>query len=106
MRRAVEWVGSSKADFKTFPASAQSEAGYQLFRVQCGLEPGDWKPMPTIGAGVKELRIRDVAGAFRVIYLAIRPEGLYVLHCFQKKSQRTSLHDLRLAKQRFGEVMR
>lgn len=104
--KPVEWVGSSKSDLKTFPGSAQSNAGYELFRVQCGLEPSDWKPMPSVGAGVQEIRIRDAAGAFRVIYLATRKEAVYVLHCFQKKSQRTSKRDLRLAKKRFEEVTR
>ena len=104
--KPVEWVGSSNADLKTFPESARSDAGYELFRVQCGLEPGDWKPMPSVGAGVQEIRIRDAAGAFRVIYLATRKEAVYVLHCFQKKSQQTSKRDLQLAKKRYDEVTR
>ncbi len=104
--KPVEWVGSSKADLKSFPESAQSDAGYELFRVQCGLEPSDWKPMPSVGAGVQEIRIRDAAGAFRVIYLATRQEAVHVLHCFQKKSQRTSKRDLQLAKKRYEEVTR
>ncbi|MGH9439990.1 MAG: type II toxin-antitoxin system RelE/ParE family toxin [Terriglobia bacterium] len=85
----VLWVGSSKADWDTFPQSAQNEADYQLDKVQRGLEPSDWKPMPTVAAGVCELRIRDALGAFRAIYLATRPEGVYVLHAFQKKTQKT-----------------
>lgn len=81
----VLWVGSSKADWDAFPQSVQNEAGYQLDKVQRGLEPGDWKPMPAVAAGVCELRIRDATGAFRAIYLATRPEGVYVLHAFQNK---------------------
>jgi phage-related protein len=46
------------------------EAGYQMDKVQNGQGPTDWKPMETVGAGVKEIRIQDEAGAFRVIYLA------------------------------------
>ncbi|MGC2463248.1 MAG: type II toxin-antitoxin system RelE/ParE family toxin [Steroidobacteraceae bacterium] len=71
-----------------------------------GLEPKDWKPMTTVGAGVKEIRVRDEAGFFRIIYLATRPEGVYVLHCFQKKTQRTSRPDLELAKKRFKSIAR
>lgn len=75
-------------------------------RVQRGLEPSDWKPMPAVGAGVCELRIRDAAGAFRAIYLATRPEGVYVLHAFQKKTQKTSQRDLRIAQERFNAIKR
>lgn len=72
----VIWLGSSKTDWDAFPASVQDEAGFQLHLLQLGDEPSDWKPMKAIGPGVRELRIRDTAGAFRVIYLATRPEGV------------------------------
>jgi phage-related protein len=62
--------------------------------------------MTSVGAGVKEIRVRDEAGSFRVIYLATRPEGVYVLHCFQKKTQRTSSSDLELATKRFKSITR
>lgn len=60
--------------------------------------------MPAVAAGVCELRIRDAAGAFRAIYLATRPEGVYVLHAFQKKTQKTSQRDLRIAQDRFKAI--
>ena len=82
------------------------DAGHQIFRVQCGLDPTDWEPMPTIGAGVKEIRIREASGGFRVIYLATRPEAVYVLHCFHKKTQKTSPQDLQLARDRLKSVLR
>ena len=47
----------------------------------------------SVGAGVNEIRARDASGAYRVIYLATRPEAVYVLHCFQKKTEKTSQHD-------------
>ena len=68
--------------------SARREAGHQLDQVQRGRDPDDWKAMPTIGAGVREVRIHDADGAFRVIYVAKFEAAIYVLHCFQKKSQR------------------
>jgi phage-related protein len=80
--------------------------GHQLFLVQCGLEPDDWKPMTTIGTGVKEIRVKDVAGIFRTVYLATRPEALYVLHCFQKKTQQTTQRDIKLARKRLKDVSR
>lgn len=102
----VIWLGSAKTDWDEFPASVQDDAGFQLHLLQLGLEPADCKPMKSIGAGVRELRIRDSAGAFRVIYLATKPEGIYVLHAFRKKSQATGLPDLRLARERFKLIAR
>jgi phage-related protein len=104
--KKVIGLGSSKADWTGFPESVQDEAGYQLDRIQRGEEPSDWKLMSSIGAGVCEIRIRDEQGAFRVIYLATRPEGVYVLHAFQKKTQKTSPRDLRLATERFKSILR
>jgi hypothetical protein len=104
--KPVEFLGDSLDALREFPDAARQDAGYQLDKVQHGLDPDDWKPMPTIGAGIRELRIREATGAFRVIYLARLADAIYVLHCFQKKTQRTSLHDIRLAKSRFNELMR
>jgi phage-related protein len=102
--KAVVWMGSSKDDLIAFPADARREAGYQLERVQYGDDPHNWKPMTSVGSGVREIRVREASGAFRVMYLATRPEAIYVLHCFQKKSQQTSREDLALAKVRLKAV--
>jgi phage-related protein len=102
--KPVEFAGDSLVRLRDFPASARRAAGYQLDRVQRGLEPDDWKPMPAIGAGVRELRIRGRSGAFRVIYLAALPERVVVLHAFQKKTRRTSKQDIDLAAKRFREL--
>lgn len=99
-------LGSSKADLKALPEAVTAQAGYELYRVQCGLEPTDWKPMSAIGSGVREIRVRDSAGAFRVIYLASRPDALYVLHCFQKKTRKTAQGDIELARQRLKVLPR
>jgi phage-related protein len=77
-----------------------------LERVQRGLDPDDWKPMQTIGAGVREIRVRDVTGAFRVVYVATFVEAVYVLHAFAKKTQRTSPRDVALARSRFKDLKR
>jgi phage-related protein len=97
-------MGGSREELREFPETAQDSLGFELYRVQCGLDPKDWKPMPTVGSGVREIRVRDQAGIFRLIYLATRPEGVYVLHCFQKKTQQTSRLDLELAKKRFKAI--
>ena len=102
--KAVIWMGASREDLKAFPADARRQVGYQLDKLQRGFEPDDWKPLKTVGPGVRELRIRETSGAFRVIYIATLPEGVYVLHCFQKKSQQTSQKDLRLAMLRFKAI--
>jgi phage-related protein len=99
-------MGGSREDLREFPETVQDSRGFELYRVQCGLEPRDWKPMTSVGAGVKEIRMRDEAGFFPMIYLAARPEGVYVLHCFQKKTQQTSRSDLELAKKRFKAIAR
>lgn len=104
--RRVEFRGSSLDDLRSFPLPARREAGYQIDQVQHGQEPDDWKPMPTIGPGVREIRIRDAAGAFRVVYVAKFVDAVYVLHCFQKKTQKTSKPDLNLATQRFNDLRR
>jgi len=79
---------------------------YELYLVQCGLEPTDWKPMSVIGPGVREIRVRDSSGAFRVVFLASRPEAIYVLHCFQKKTRKTAPADIELAQQRLKMLPR
>ena len=104
--KPIRFTGSSLDDLRQFPAEAKDEAGYQLDKVQRGMEPSDWKPMKSVGEGVKEIRIRDEAGAFRVIYLAKLTDAVYVLHCFQKKTEQTSPKDVELARRRFKELMK
>lgn len=94
-------MGDSKAVISAFPESARQEAGFQIEQVQRGEDPDDWKPMNAIGAGVREIRIRDKAGAFRVIYTATFADYVYILHAFQKKSQTTAKRDIELARIRF-----
>jgi phage-related protein len=102
--KPLRFLGRSRQDLQDFPATARREAGFQLDHVQYGLNPDDWKPMKTIGPGVREIRIKDKAGAFRVIYVATFADAVYVLHAFQKKTQATSLQDIRLATSRFREL--
>jgi phage-related protein len=104
--KPVEFRGSSLEDLRTFPLTARREAGHQLDQVQHGREPDDWKPMNTVGQGVKEIRIRDEAGAFRVLYVAKFTDAIYVLHCFQKKTERTSKADVELAAKRYRELLK
>jgi phage-related protein len=91
---------------RDFPADARQDAGYQLDKMQRGLQPDDFKPTPTIGKSVEDIRIRDDSGIYRVIYTARRADAVFVLHAFQKKTQRTSQRDIANAKARFSEMMR
>lgn len=104
--KSIVFQGTSLDDLRDFPVQARRDAGYQLDRVQHGYDPDDWKPMPTIGQGVKEIRIRDMTGIFRVVYVAKFSNAIYVLHCFQKKTQRTSKADLELAEKRYRDLVK
>lgn len=106
MTKPIEFRGTALDDLRGFPQSAMREAGYQLDRVQHGLSPDDAKAMPSIGAGVVELRIWDEAGTFRVVYVAKMVDAVYVLHCFQKKTQQTAKRDIDLAKKRLKDLMK
>lgn len=104
--RILTFVGAAYEELVAFPREARSKAGRQLRLVQDGKQPADWKPMKTIGVGVNEIRIREASGAFRVIYIAKFKEAVYVLHCFEKKSQRTDRSDLEIATTRYRELIR
>ena len=104
--KPVEFRGSSLDDLRAFPPAAKREAGHQLDQVQNGQDPDDWKPMNTVGQGVREVRIRDASGAFRIIYIAKFADAIYVLHCFQKKTERTSKADLDLAAKRYRDLLK
>ena len=104
--KEIRWVGSSYADILRFPDEPRRQAGFQLGRVQAGLDPEDWKPFNEVGAGAKEIRIRDGSGIFRVIYIAKFEEAVYVLHCFQKKTEATSKQVKEIAEARYRSVVR
>ena len=101
----IDWRGSSYEDLMAFPKDVRREAGKQLRKVQVGLEPDNWKPFDDVGMGVKEIRIRDITGAYRVMYVAKFEEAIYILHCFQKKTEVTSNPDKEIAATRYRAVI-
>lgn len=101
--KPISFLGDSLARLREFPDDARSQAGFQLNEVQRGNDPDDWKPMKTVGPGVREIRVREASGAFRVIYLATLPDRVLVLHAFQKKTQQTPQRDIELAARRLRE---
>jgi phage-related protein len=102
----IEFLGSSLKELQQFPEGARRKAGFQLRRIQLGLEAEDSKPMQAVGAGVQELRIWDTDGTFRIIYAARFADAVYVLHAFEKKTQATSQRDIELARARYKFLLR
>ena len=98
--KPIRFLGDSLERLREFPEGVRKEAGVELHKVQQGLEPNDWKSMPGVGSGVREIRIRDEAGAFRVMYVAKLEGYIFVLHAFQKKTQATPRRDIDLAASR------
>ena len=103
--KEIRWVGSSYDDLLAYPRAPRKEAGFQLGKVQAGLEPTDWKSFDEVGAGAREIRISDAKGIFRVMYVAKFEEAVYVLHCFQKKTQATNKQDKGIAEARYRAVV-
>lgn len=104
--KPITFEGDSLSRIREFSPDAKQDAGYQLDKVQRGEQPDDFKPMPSIGKGVEEIRIWDESGTYRIIYTARLADAVYVLHAFQKKTQATSKRDIDLAKTRYVELMR
>jgi phage-related protein len=102
--KPVEFLGTSLEDLRAFPRGARREAGFQIDRVQHGYDPFDWKPVATVGQGIREIRLRDESGAYRILYVAKFEDAVYVLHCFQKKAQKTPAGDIGLARLRYKEL--
>ena len=98
--KPLRWLGDSRRRIGDFPDEARQRAGFELWEIQQGNDPSDWKPMPTVGPGVKEIRVHSDT-EYRVMYVAKFEEAVYVLHAFVKKTQRTSKQDLEIAGDRF-----
>ncbi|GFZ94611.1 type II toxin-antitoxin system RelE/ParE family toxin [Elstera cyanobacteriorum] len=98
--KPIQFLGDSLDALRGFPDKIRQRAGFELRAVQIGADPSDWKPMASVGDSVREIRLRDATGAFRILYVATLPDRVLVLHAFQKKSQKTADKDIDLARQR------
>lgn len=98
--KPILFLGSSRDDLREFPAEVRKVLGEELLRVQNGLMPVDFKPLKDVGKGAYEIRVH-LNGAWRVIYVAKFANAIYVLHAFEKKTQKTSQNDLEFAKRRY-----
>jgi phage-related protein len=102
--KEIRWLGSSYSDLLAFPEEMRRRAGFQLGKIQAGLDPDNWKPFDSIGPGTREIRIREADGIYRVMYVTKFVEALYVLHCFQKKSQKLGPRDRKIAETRYRAI--
>ncbi len=105
MRKKVSFIDSSLDDLKQFPDEIKKEMGHQVDRVQQGLDPDDWKPFKQVGPGTREIRVEGKDSIYRTMYVAKFEEAVYVLHCFQKKTEATSEPDVQLARKRYKELV-
>ncbi len=101
---AVAWEGDSREILQSFPDEVRQNFGFELWQLQQGERPRDSKPLPSVGAGVFELRDQDERAWYRVVYLSRINNVIYVLHCFEKKSREMPRKDFEKAKQRFKAV--
>lgn len=103
--KPVRFWGNSEKALERFPERAQDVLAREIARLSRGEDPLHWRPMPSIGPGAREIRVR-VGRQFRAIYVTTLPEAVYILHVFEKKSQQTSGPDLELARVRFRQLLR
>src|SRR5438876_7755517 len=103
--KPVHFWGTSREDLRKLGEDARETLGFQLYKLQQGLLPDDWKPMPGLGAGVNEIRVQEEGNAYRLIYVAGFAEAIYVLHAFQKKTRKTSRHDVATARERYRQLV-
>ena len=101
--KTLKFIGSSLDDLRDFPHEARRIAGFELYAVQNGLDPKDWKPIEAVGPGAKEIRVH-VLGEWRIVYVAKFHDAIYVLHAFRKKSRKTSRKDIELAHRRYQQI--
>lgn len=97
--KPMEWLGTSRRDIRAFPDRVKQQFGTELMALQAGYDPADWKPMSTVGPGVREIRVQ-YEGQYRVIYIAKYVHTIYVLHAFRKKTQKTPRRDIEIARAR------
>jgi len=102
--KLIQWLGSSRADLKAFPADARRVAGFQLHLVQRGFDPNDWRPFRSVGAGVREIRVHTGL-EHRVLYVATFTEAVYVLHAFAKKTAKTAQRDVKIGRARLQALL-
>ena len=100
----VAWEGDSREVLQSFPEGVRQNLGFQLWQLQQGERPSDYRPLASIGAGVYELRDQDERAWYRLIYLSRIKATIHVLHCFEKKSREMPRREFERARRRFKIV--
>ncbi|HEV2521004.1 MAG TPA: type II toxin-antitoxin system RelE/ParE family toxin [Candidatus Acidoferrales bacterium] len=100
----IAWEGDSREILQAFPEGVRQNFGFNLWQLQQGQRPSDYRPLPSIGTGVFELRDQDERSWYRIVYLSRINDVIYVLHCFEKKSREMPRRDFEKAKQRLKAV--
>src|SRR6185503_7379344 len=103
--KTITWLGDTHSKIKSCPDIVRQQIGYNLDKVQKGMDPCDWKPMNSVGKGAKEIRIHE-ENEYRVFYVAKFEESVYVLHSFVKKTEQTTQKDIELGKKRYAEMLK
>ena len=103
--KEIRWVGPATTILLAFPEEPRRQAGFQLGKIQAGLDPDNWKPFAAVGPGTREIRLAESNGIYRVMYVAKFVGAVYVLHCFQKKTQVTSRRDCEIAEARYRAMV-
>ncbi len=100
----VIWHGDSRDVIRGFPEQVRKDIGAELMLLQISEAPLHSRPMPTVGRGVWEIKVRDEGNQYRVFYVVRRREAIHVLHAFQKRSRKTAKADIQLGKQRLKQL--
>lgn len=102
--KVVHWHGDSLTVIRGFPRSVRVDIGSELYLLQIGERPLHSRPFASVGRGVWEIRVKDGSGAYRVLYVVRRRDGIHVLHAFQKKTRKTRRSDIELGKLRYRNL--
>ena len=103
-KKSLRFCRGAYDELLSFPKPIVKVIGYQLGRVEAGLEPDRWEWFATVGEGVRQLGVKDATAWYRTMYVTSFPEAIYVLHCFQKKTDKTPKRDIDIARARLSDL--
>ncbi|MGH9783750.1 MAG: type II toxin-antitoxin system RelE/ParE family toxin [Terriglobia bacterium] len=105
--RPILFHPGARDAIRRFPKEVRSRLGRRLFQLQLGEKLGmpHSRPMPSVAAGVSEIRVQGEDGAYRAFYFTLAPEGILVFHAFVKRTRQTPASEIGLAKKRLKELL-
>lgn len=107
MIKTARFHPKAREVLSAFPDDIKLELGKAIFDLQKGakLTMPLSRPMSSVGVGVEELRVKDISGVYRIFYFARLSDAIWIIHAFQKKTQKTPHHEIDIAKKRLKEVL-